>query len=354
MEYLKSIDESLKNINESKLEFIDLFKHPELVYGTLNPSTKELDFCKYPQSVQKEMERYGKLAVKEMANLNSSACGTRLRISTTSKILVFKIQLKRKWEYQKMTNWNASGFDVYALKKDQYFHRTVFGPSNGHNIFSEIIQVPGNGKVCIFLPNYNTIEKMYIGIEKGCNITNLDYPGENNLPIIFYGNSVTQGAAASRSGNTFPNIVSKKLNRNIINLSCSSCCRGTVGIADIIGKINCHAIIIDYTRNAHSTEVFSISHERFYKKIREYHPNIPIILMTSECFNGWSVYDDFDEIVKKTYNEAIERNENVLLINQRTLFDNNDYDFVTIDSSHYTDYGMFKVAEEICKILSNK
>ena len=70
-------------------------------------------------------------------------------------------------------------------------------------------------------------------------------------------------------------------------------------MADIIGKINCHAIVIDYTRNAHSTEVFTISHERFYKKIRQYHPNIPIILMTSECFNGWTVYDDFDEIVKK-------------------------------------------------------
>ena len=40
---------------------------------------------------------------------------------------------------------------------------------------------------------------------------NFDYPEQNSLPVIFYGNSVTQGAAASRSGNTFPNVVSKKL-----------------------------------------------------------------------------------------------------------------------------------------------
>ncbi len=351
MEYLNSIDDSITSIDENNIEYIDIFQHPELVYGTLNQSTEELDFCKYPQSVQKEMERYGELAVSEMANLNSSACGTRLRISTDSKIMVFKVQLKRKWEYQKMTNWNASGFDVYALKKDQYFHRTVFGPNSGYNIFSEVINVPDNGKLCIFLPNYNTIEKMHIGIEKGCKITNFDYPEENRLPIIFYGNSVTQGAAASRSGNAFPNVVSKKLNRDIINLSCSSCCRGTLGMADVIGKINCHAIIIDYTRNAHAPEVFTISHERFYKKIRQYHPNVPIILLTSECFNGWRVYNEFDEIVKNTYQNAIGSQENTLLLNQRELFSTDEYDYVTIDSSHYTDYGMFKVADKICELL---
>ena len=351
MEYLNSIDDPITSIDENNIEYLDLFQHPELVYGTLNLSEKKLDFCKYPQDVQKEMERYGDLAVHEMATLNSSACGTRLRISTNSKILVFKIRLKRKWEYQKMTNWNASGFDVYALKDNKYLHRTVFGPASGHDIFSEVINVPDNGKVCIFLPNYNTIEEMHIGIEKGCEIANFDYPEENNLPIIFYGNSVTQGAAASRSGNAFPNVVSKKLNRNIINLSCSSCCRGTVAMANLIGETNCYAIVIDYTRNAHSTEVFSISHERFYKKIREYHPNVPIILLTSECFNGWRVYDDFDEIVKRTYDNAIKQNENTLLLDQRKLFSEDEYDYVTIDSSHYTDYGMFKVADKICELL---
>ena len=126
MEYLNSIDDSITSVDENNIEYIDLFQHPELVYGTLNLSGEGLDFCKYPQDVQKEMERYGELAVKEMANLNSSACGTRLRISTDSKVLVLKVQLKRKWEYQKMTNWNASGFDVYALKNDNvgYYSKT--------------------------------------------------------------------------------------------------------------------------------------------------------------------------------------------------------------------------------------
>ena len=352
MEYLNSINDSLTTIDEENITYLDLFDNPQLIHGNLNFSSKKVDFCKYPEHIQKEMNQFGPLAIKEMENLNSAACGNRLRLSTNSKKIVIKVQLKRKWEYQKMVNWNASGFDVYALKNEKYEHVTVFAPSNGYNIFAESIKVPQNGKLCIFLPNYNTIEMMFIGIEKGTTINAFDYPENKQLPILFYGNSVTQGAAASRSGNSFPNIVSKKLNRNIINLSCSSCCRGTDSIAKIIGEINCHSIVIDYTRNAHTTEDLKRTHERFYKKIRSLHPNIKIILLTSECYNNWRAYDDFDEIVNETYQNALKRNENVELLNQRELFDEEEYDFVTIDSSHYTDYGMFKIADKICELIN--
>ena len=352
MEYLESIDDSLKIINEENYKYLDLFDYPNLIHGNLNFSSAKLDFCKYPLNIQREMKKFGGLAVKEMKNLHSAACGNRLRLLTDSKDIIFKVQLKRKWEYQKMVNWNASGFDVYTLKNEEYKHLTVFGPSNGHNIFAEKIKVPRNGKLCIFLPNYNTIEKMFIGIRNKSNIYELNYPEDKQLPILFYGNSVTQGAAASRSGNAFPNIVSKKLNRNIINLSCSSCCRGTDSTAKLIGEINCHAIIIDYTRNAHTIEDFKNTHERFYKKIRLFHPNTKIILLTSECYNNWRTYDEFDKIVNKTYQNAIKRKENVEILNQRELFDENEYDLITIDSSHYTDYGMFKIADKIYELIN--
>ena len=352
MEYLKSINNPLTTIDEKEINYLNLFDFPNLIYGNLNFSLDKVDFCKYPAHIQKEMEKFGVLAVKEMKNLHSASCGNRLRLSTNSKRIILKVQLKRKWEYQKMINWNASGFDVYALKHEKYEHLTVFGPSNGHNIFAEEIKMPQNGKLCIFLPNYNTIEKMFIGIEKDTTINEFNYPKDKQIPILFYGNSVTQGAAASRSGNTFPNIVSKNLNRNIINLSCSSCCRGTDSIAELIGKINCHTIIIDYTRNAHTIEDFKSSHERFYKKIRELHPKIKIIFLTSECYNNWIVYDEFDKIVNETYQNALKRNENVELINQRELFNRDEYELVTIDSSHYTDYGMFKVANKICEFIN--
>lgn len=352
MEYLKSIHDSLNTINEKNITYLNLFDYPNLIHGNLNFHFNKVNFCKYPSNIQNEMKNFGTLAVKEMSNLNSASCGNRLRLSTNSKKIIFKIQLKRKWEYQKMVNYNASGFDVYSINDEKYKHLTVFAPPNGHNIFAEEIKVPPNGKLCIFLPNYNTIEKMFIGLENESTFEEFNYPIDKQLPILFYGNSVTQGAAASRSGNAFPNIVSKKLNQNIINLSCSSCCRGTDSIAQLIGKIKCHSIVIDYTRNAHTVKDFKNTHEKFYKNIRSYHPNIKIILLTSECYNNWSTYYEFDKIVTETYENALKRNENVELLNQKELFDEDEYDFIAIDSSHYTDYGMFKVAEKICELIN--
>lgn len=352
MEYLKSINQKLRLINESTIEYIDILNYPQFIYGNLT-NKSPVDFCKFPKHVQEEMNAYGELAVREMENLNSSSCGNRLRFHTSSKKIIFKVQLKRRFGYEKMVNLNSMGFDVYELDGDEYIHRTVFGPADSYNIFAEEISIPKNGNLCIFLPSYNTIQKMHIGIEKGSEIHPIDYPSDKQLPIVFYGNSVTQGAAASRSGNAFPSIVSKKLNRDIINLSCSSCCRGNESMAEIIGNIDCEAIVIDYTRNAYTTDIFRNTHEKFYKEVRKYHPETKIILLTSECFNQWKAYDAFDKIVFDTYFMAINRNENTDLIYQKKLFKKEEYNYTTIDSSHYTDYGMFKIANEICKLIED-
>ncbi|RAP52091.1 MAG: hypothetical protein BZ137_09230 [Methanosphaera sp. rholeuAM130] len=350
MEHLNSIQDNLKTINDDDIHYLDLFDYPEFFYGNVN-NIENTDFCKYPKIIQEEMKEYEPIAIREMNNYNSSPTGVRLRFNTDSKRLIFKVELKRKWDYQKLNNLNSSGFDVYCIDGTSYIHQEVFSPGHGYNIFAKEITTPENGNICIYLPSYNSINRFYIGIEKDCKINELNYPKNKQLPIIFYGNSVTQGAAASRSGNSFPNIVSRKLNRDIVNLSCSSCCKGTQNTADLIGSMNCHAIIIDYTQNAYDTNIFRNTHERFYKKIRQYHPDIPIILLTTANFNFWRAYNDFDVIVENTYNNAIFRSENTFLINQKELFNEDEYDYVAVDKSHFTDYGMFKIAERICDII---
>lgn len=354
MEYLTSINHPLSTINEENIEYVNIFDYPQFIFGNINFSNEKTNFCKVPKTVRDESKKYGAIAFQEMNNLYNSPCGNRLRFFTDSSKIIFKIKLKRKWGYQKMVNWNSLGFDVYNIIGNEYKHRTVFAPMDGKNIFAEIIKTPENGQVCIFLPSYNVIEELFVGIEKGSQIKHIDYPIEKRLPIIFYGNSITQGAAASRSGNTFPNIISKKLNQDIINLSVSSCCKGSEYMADLIGKINCSSIIIDYSRNANTTKELKENYESFYRRIREYHPNKKIILMTSSNFNDWQAYDKFDEVIIDTYKKAIQLGENTELLYQKEIFNINEFDFVTIDGSHYTDYGMFRIADELIILLKNE
>lgn len=351
MEYLLDVNDSLRSIDENGIEYMDLFDYPELFYGTTNFTGKRLDFCKYPTEAREEIKNYGAGAVSEMNNLNSASCGVRLRFTTNSKRLIFKVKFKRRWGYLKMVNWGAFGFDVYGVNNEEYIHRTVFAPVNGQDTFAESILVPENGQLCIFLPNYNTIEALYMGVDEGSTVETLPYPADKRLPVLFYGNSVTQGAAASHGGNSFPNFVSKMLNRDIINVSCSACCRGTETMAEVIGRMNCHSIVIDYTRNAYSTDIFRNTHEKFYRKVREFHPDKKIILMTSQSFNHWFDYDDFDVIVAQTHKNALERGENTEIINQKQMFKDEDFDVIAIDSTHYTDYGMHVIAKKLCELI---
>ena len=122
-------------------------------------------------------------------------------------------------------------------------------------------------------------------------------------------------------------------------------------MADVIGKINCYGIVIDYTRNAYNVETFRNSHERFYKWVRAYHPNTRIVLMTSSNFNHWRDYFEFDQIVRTTYEKALERNENVKLLEVMKLFDESEYSLVAVDGSHINDVGMFRVARALTELL---
>lgn len=351
MEYLNTIHTSLHKINEDNIKYIDLFDYPELFFGNIN-NNAGLNFLKFSKEIQLEMEELSSKLVNEMNQYKNSSTGNRLRFETDSDRVIFKVKLSRKYGYPKINNNNSFGFDVYNVDDDDnYIHQEVFSPDNGHNIFAKEVKVPENGKFCVFLPNFNTIESFHIGICKESYIRRFSYPENKQLPVLFYGNAITQGSSASRSGNTFPNIISRKLNRDIVNISCSSCCKATDKTAELLGKINCHAIVIDYTQNAYNTSIFKRTHEHFYKTIREFHPDKQIILMTSENFNFWKSYTDYDEIVENTYFNAKIRGDNVDLIKQRDLFDEDEYDFVSVDGSSYNDYGMYAVADKLYEII---
>ena len=348
MEYLKSINNKLNKISENNIEYFDLFDRPDLVYGNINAFQERVNFCKIPIESQEEIRNNWKTCTHSLDLFKNASCGNVIRLHTNSKKLILKANIQRDESFEKALNWNSMGFDIYNIENDgKYKHNNIFAPMDGHNIFANTIRVPEHGNICIYLPNFTEIKEMQIGVLKGKTVEAYKYP-ENKLPIIFYGNSVTQGAAASRSGNTFPNIISRKLNNEIINLSSSSCCKGIKSMADMIGRINCQCIVIDYTRSATSAKMLQDTHETFYKTIRKYHPDKKIILLTTGGFNDWRLSNSFDKIVSRTYKNAKLNGENTEIIYQRKLFSEEEYSYVGIDSAHYTDYGMYKIADAIC------
>ena len=357
MEYLKNIDDKLKTISEENIVYYGINELAKYWYGAPNIHTA-LSFEKYPVEMGMEMEK--KLEGAEtslhdevMRSYNRSknnTTGQRIKFSTKSRKIIIKAEVRRKWDYLKMTLYNSSGFDIYEKKNEMLKHKTVIAPNTGLSCFAEQIMLSNEvDEVIIYLPLYNDILNLYIGVLDGEISEAKDYTIVN--PVIFYGNSITQGSAASRSGNTFCNIVSRLLDADIINFSLSGCARGLLSNARVIGQLNASAIVIDYTRNALGVEDLENTHEKFYLEIRKYHPQIPIVLLSSSNFNNNKTCYEYDKIVYTTYIKAKNIGHNTFFINQRNLFPFEEDDICTVDGIHYNDYGMFKVGKAIAEVL---
>lgn len=357
MEYLSSITQALKTISEDNIVYTDIHDLDDVLYGIpLYEVSKS--FVKYPVSIIKEIENTPEskgrsLKINQLTNFKDAQICSCLRFKTHSKCVIIKAELRRKWSHLNINLWNSSGFDVYFKLGGQYVHNTVFAPCDGKNLFAEKITVPKNAEeVMIYLPTYNKIVECNIGVEGGDIRPADQFP--QLIPIAFYGNSITQGASASRSGNTFSNIVSRQLEIEVYNYSISTCALGNISVANVIGQLNLSAIVIDYSRNAYTTSDFKDTYLLFYNQIRKYHLTTPIILMTSSNFNKKKSYPEFDKIICETYESAKASGQNVFLINQMGLFSVDEYDLCTVDGVHYNDYGMLKVANAISEVLSKE
>lgn len=346
MEYLENIKDKLKKISEEHISYINICERRDLMYGA---PFWELDqgFKKYSSITETDvMKLSDKNAQREFENLKRNSSGCFLRFQTQAERIVLKAHVRRKFDYKKMNLYNSSGFDVYEIKNGEYFHKCVFAPATGKDIFAVEFSHTKDTEICIYLPLYNEVLELYIGVAYPLKATKT----VRKPPVIFYGNSITQGASASRSGNSFCNIVSRYLNREIYNYSVSSCCKGFLSVADTIGKLNASAIVVDYSRNAYTIKGFS-NYRDFYYRIREWHPYIPIILMTTANFSGTTEYDGYDDIIYETYHWAKKQHHQTAILNQRQLFSQKEYDLVSVDGIHYTDMGMYKIAKEICELL---
>lgn len=325
---------------------INLFDTNNIVYGVPDWNQNK-SFEKYNSVTEEEFQTLSESAQKEFTNLSANTSGCYLEFMTSSPLIHITGKLKRGREYLKIPFLASHGFDVYESTSHgkDFLHRDCFCPDIDSDIINfEFLHNP-DSVVRIYLPLYNSVQTLFIE-----SLSEILPTTASKKTAVFYGNSITQGASASRSGMAFPNIVSRRKNWEVINFSLSSCCKAFTSIAKEISKMGADYIFIDYSRNAWSDESLSATLTSFYKIIRDTNPDTPIILLTTACFNSEQLYNNYDNIIKKLYCDACDRNEPVYLIDQTALFSHNEYAICCVDGEHYTDYGMKKVAQAILEL----
>ena len=208
-------------------------------------------------------------------------------------------------------------------------------------------------QVTINLPRNEKIAGIWVTVEDEAEIlAPLPYsmPGK----LCFYGSSITEGGCCSRPGNAYTSIVARWLDSDYVNFGFSGNAKGEDAMADIICRRDFSALIYDYDHNAPNAEHLEKTHERFFKRVREAHPDMPVIMMSKPDFDSHPE-DSIArrEVIRRTYTGAIAAGDrNVYFLDGETFFGGVGRDMCTMDGCHPNDLGFYRMAEHVYALLA--
>ena len=106
----------------------------------------------------------------------------------------------------------------------------------------------------LYLPMYETVDSIYIGVEPGAEMRKpLESGFRKSKPIVFYGTSITQGASAMRPGMAYTSLIERHLNIETINLGFSGNGKLENELGEIMAKIGASCYVIDCGGNLSPT-----------------------------------------------------------------------------------------------------
>lgn len=344
---ISAIDKNLsisQRIEEADIVFYNVKKAPFEVYGLYDYQNQPV-FKRLPDEIAQQVN-------SGVAELYLHTAGGRVRFSTDSEFLIIRAVMNSVSKFPHMPLTGSSGFDLYTNDPESNtsrYVRTFVPPYDLTHTFESKIKLSKkqNRFFTIHFPSYSGVTELYVGVSNGsCIGEGMKY---SNTPIVYYGSSITQGGCSSRPGNTYQNIISRRMNVDYINLGFSGSARAEDEIVSYMASLPMCAFVSDYDHNAPDVKHLQNTHCKMYQKIREAHPSIPYIMLSKCDFD--SSYEDnilCREVVQNTYRYAKEHgDQNVYYIDGASIFRGPYQDMCTVDAVHPNDLGFALIADAL-------
>ncbi len=259
-----------------------------------------------------------------------------------------------------MTPIMNKGLDLYIKRDGIWEYAGVGRPDGKCNEYVLVENMNKNEKECLlYLPLYDKVESLSIGIDNGCQIKAGKNPYAKKR-VALYGSSITQGASASRPGMAYPARLSRDMGINFINLGLSGNGKMEKVVADMVATIQADAFVLDCFANPSPREITERT-AYMVKAIRAAHPVAPIILVQTGPRESGNFDSVINQVVRlKNENTRIEFEklkkegvQNLYLIRGDGLL---GYDHEgTTDGVHPNDLGFDRMLQvikpEMAKIL---
>lgn len=282
--------------------------------------------------------------------------GGRIGFKTDSKVIGIRAKYKTLSPDVGMSIYSCQSFHVFVGDKQNSRFLGLMSPYDYQSLELEGTLTKDGimEEVLILLPRNEIIESVEILLDDDATLL---APNEYKYskPIVYYGSSITEGGIACNPSNAYNAIISRHLNVDYINLGFSGNAKGEIAMADYINTLDFSILVYDYDHNAPTPEHLEKTHEPFFKRIREKHPNVPVLMLTRPYANYGSDEQKRKSIVKTTYENAIKNGDkNVYFIDGESYFnDFEDKELCFIDTIHPNDLGFYKMAQKIEPIIKD-
>lgn len=169
---------------------------------------------------------------------------------------------------------------------------------------------------------------------------------------LYYGSSITEGGCCCGVTCNYVALLSRWLDLDFYNFGFSGSAKGELEMADYINTLDFSLFVYDYDHNAPTVEHLARTHEPFFKRIREAHPDMPVIMMTRPNFRESADARERREVVIRTYENAVASGDkNVYFIDGESFFEGEDATLCTVDTTHPNDHGFYRMAKKIYPIM---
>lgn len=332
-------------------------------YKTWNPAldtTRVVEGQGWPTQVKNYYDRLPAKAEqtvrKEVWNLSTQSAGLLLKFRSNADEIIIKYAVTGGMQLPHMPATGVSGIDLYAKNSDGKWlwsgGKFSFGDTVTYQ-FTGLLTKDAYGNAFeynLYLPLYNGVKWLEVRVPKESEFTPLTV--SNEKPIVVYGTSIAQGACATRPGLGWTSILSRKLDRTVINLAFSGNGRMEKEVISLIAEVNASLYVLDCLPNLTGFAPAEVK-KRIAESVRELQtkrPGIPILLTEHDSYTDEEMYpakkkqyQDVNKALKEVFDSLIaSKVTNIYLLTKIEI--NQDIETM-VDGTHPNDIGMMHYAE---------
>lgn len=292
-------------------------------------------------------------------SLSQNCSGLAIRFRTNSTAIAANWEVTGDVVMNHFTMTGIKGLDLYCLKDGKWQFVNSGRPTGKATKAMIIRNMTGvMQEYMLYLPLYDGLKSLEIGVEPTAAIEQpqVDSP-KKGKPVVFYGTSITQGGCATRAGMSYPNLLSRMLDKEIINLGFSGNGQLDLEVAEAMAGIDASCFVIDCLPNVNVAQM-NEKYAKFIDLVREKNPDTPILLVETILFPHMyfdqSVYQllkDKNETLERIYKEQKAKGDDLIFYQESDKLIGPDQE-ATVDGVHLTDLGFVRMAENLYPVIS--